>query len=126
MRNNNIEEVICVACPKGCRITIESKDDNIIDISGYSCEKGKNYAKEEFENPTRILPTTVRVSGGEFPLVSVKTEKAIPKERLLDAMDVIAKLEIKAPINNGDIVYENILNTGVNLIATRRVAKKDG
>lgn len=125
MRNNNIEEIICVACPKGCRITVETKDDNIKDISGYSCEKGKNYAKEEFKNPTRILPTTVRVSGGEFPLVSVKTEKAIPKDKLLDAMDVIAKLEVEAPVNIGDIIYNNILNTGVNLIATRRVAIKD-
>jgi len=125
MRNNSVEEIICVSCPKGCRIKVESVDGQIKDVSGYNCKEGKRYAKEEFRNPTRILPTTVRVNKGEFPLVSVKTRKAIPKDKLLPAMDVIAEIEIEAPVEIGEVVLEDILNTGVDLVATRNVKKKN-
>mgnify|MGYP000126037504 FL=1 len=125
MRNNNVEEIICVSCPKGCRIRVESKDNELKNISGYSCEEGKRYAKEEFKNPTRILPTTVRVKKGEFPLVSVKTKRGIPKAKLLKAMEVIAEIEVKAPVEIGDIILEDILNTGVDLVATRNVRESE-
>ena len=121
---NEVKEIICVGCPKGCRITIKTNGDKIKSITGYSCKEGKRYAREEFKNPTRILPTTVRVSGGKFPLVSVKTEKPIPKDKLLPAMNVIAEVVVEAPINIGDVIIEDILNTGVDLIATRRIGAK--
>jgi len=125
MKNNNIEEIICISCPKGCRIKVESVNNEIKNISDYNCEKGKRYAREEFKNPTRILPTTVKVKEGEFPLVSVKTEKGIPKDKLLKAMDVIAEIEVKAPVEIGDLILKDILNTGVDLVATRNVEKID-
>lgn len=125
-KENNIEkEIICVGCPKGCRITIEAENDEVKNISGYSCEEGKSYAREEFKNPTRILPTAVRVSGGKFPLVSVKTEKPIPRNKLLPAMKVIAEVMVEAPVEIGDNIIEDILNTGVNVIATRRVKEEE-
>ena len=136
MRNNIMEEespqkeielkekeIICVGCPKGCRIKIEARGDEIEKISGYSCQEGISYAKEEFNNPTRILPTTVRVKGGEFSLVPVKTAEAIPRDKLLPAMDVIAEVVVEAPVDIGDVIIENILNTGVDVVATRRIAK---
>ncbi len=115
--------IICVGCPKGCRIKIEDKGGEITDISGYACDKGREYAREEFKNPTRILPTTVIVENGELPLVSVKTEKPIPKKNLLPAMKEIAKTRVKAPISIGDVIIDNILNTEVNIIATNNVDK---
>ena len=89
-------KIICVSCPIGCRMTIRSKDGKITSIIGNACPKGIKYAEEEFINPLRILPTTVKVIGGELPLVSVKTEKAIPKKLLLEAMAEIAEIEVKA------------------------------
>lgn len=114
-------KIICVACPRGCRITVVGDDKKIKSIKGFSCPRGEDYAKEEFLNPTRILPTTVKVKNGNFPLVSVKTEKPIPKKDLLPAMDVIARTEVEAPVSCGDIIIKNILDTGVNVIATRNV-----
>jgi len=105
------KEIICVSCPKGCRITIQNRDvtiqnrdGEIISITGNDCPRGIKYAEEEFINPLRILPTTVKVIGGELPLVSVKTEKAIPKRLLLKAMAEIAEIEMKAPIKIGQVI----------------------
>ncbi len=115
--------IICINCPKGCRMTVETEDDEIKNVSGFSCPIGEKYAREEYENPSRILPTTVRVKNGLLPLVSVKTEKPISKRLLLDAMEEIAQIEIEAPVQIGQIIKRNVLNTGVNLVATRTVGE---
>jgi len=117
------KEMICVSCPKGCRITVQNRDGEIIAITGNDCPKGIKYAEEEFINPRRILPTTVKVVGGELPLVSVKTQKAIPKKILLKAMVEIAEIEVKAPVKIGQVIKDDLMGTGVSLVATRNVEK---
>jgi len=118
-------KIICISCPIGCRMTIQSKDGKITSIIGNACPKGIKYAEGEFINPLRILPTTVKVIGGEFPLVSVKTKKAIPKRLLLKAMIEIAEIEVKAPIQIGQVIKDNLIGTGVSLVATRNIKKAD-
>jgi len=116
-------KIICVSCPIGCRMTIQSKDGKITSVIGNACPKGIKYAEEEFINPLRILPTTVKVIGGELPLVSVKTEKAIPKKLLLEAMAEIAEIEVNAPVKIGQVIKDDLMGTGVSLVATRNVKK---
>jgi len=104
-------------------MTVQSKDGKITSIIGNTCPKGIKYAEEEFINPLRILTTTVKVIGGEFPLVSVKTEKAIPKRLLLKAMVEIAQIEVKAPVEIGQVIKDDLIGTGVSLVATRNIKR---
>jgi CxxC motif-containing protein len=106
-------------------MTIQSKDGKITSIIGNVCPKGIKYAEGEFINPLRILPTTVKVISGELPLVSVKTEKAIPKRLLLKAMTEIAEIEVKAPIKIGQVIKDDLMGTGVSLVATRNIKRVD-
>ncbi len=117
------KEIICVSCPMGCRVTVQAQGGDIMSITGNDCPKGIKYAKEEFINPVRILPTTVKVIGGELPLVSVKTEKAIPKRLLLKAMVEIAEIEVKAPVEIGQVIKDDLIGTGVKLVATRNIKR---
>jgi len=119
------KEIICISCPKGCRITVQNRGEEIISITGNDCPKGIKYAEEEFINPLRILPTMVKVLGGELPLVSVKTEKAIPKRLLLKAMTEIAEIEVKAPVKIGQVIKGDLMGTGVSLVATRNIKRVD-
>lgn len=121
MRALSRTNIICISCPKGCKVTVESDNGKIKDISGYDCQKGKVYAKEEVKNPRRILPTTVRVKNATLPLLPVKTSAAIPKELILEAMQEIAQIEVEAPVNIGDVIIKDFMNTGVDLIATRMI-----
>ncbi|MCK4257590.1 MAG: DUF1667 domain-containing protein [Halanaerobiales bacterium] len=121
MARNNM---VCIRCPKGCRMVIESENGEIKSVSGFSCPKGEEYAQKEFTNPTRILPTSVRIKNGELSLVPVKTAAPIPKELLLPAMKEIAKIEVEAPVHIGQVIKENIMGTGVDLVATRNICLK--
>lgn len=115
-------EMVCVSCPIGCAITVELDDNNeVVSVTGNTCPRGDKYARQECTHPERMLTSTVKVEDGKIPVVPVKSATPIPKELLFDAMKEVNKVTLKAPVNIGDVVIENILGTGVNIIATNEV-----
>jgi len=117
-------EITCISCPMGCDVELDIDDsDQITCMTGNNCKAGEKYVKNEYYNPTRVLPTTARVKNGVLPLVPVKSQDPIPKGLLKKAMVEIAKVELEAPVKLGDVVVENILDTGVNIVATREMPK---
>ncbi|NOZ24369.1 MAG: DUF1667 domain-containing protein [Planctomycetes bacterium] len=117
------KEYTCTVCPMGCTLIVTYEGDEIIDVTGYECNKGTDYATKEHTSPERMLTTTVRVEGGELPLVPVRTTDPIPKGVMLYCMEALAKVEVAAPVKEGDTIVSDILGTGVNIIATRSVGK---
>jgi CxxC motif-containing protein len=113
-----IKNLICINCPRGCRLTI---DTDTMTVKGNSCIKGLEYGLNEVTNPVRIITTTVKIINGEQRLLPVKTEKAIPKDMNFKCMKILNGLVIKAPIKVGDIIIKNILDTGVDVIACRNI-----
>ncbi|MCY6356694.1 DUF1667 domain-containing protein, partial [Clostridium sp. ZS2-4] len=55
-------------------------------------------------------------------VVPVKTEADIPKDKIFECVKALKGLAVKAPVNIGDVVLENFADTGVNVIATKKVA----
>lgn len=114
-------ELTCISCPIGCQLEVEMEANEVVKITGNNCKRGAEYAKKECTNPTRIVTSTVVVLGGALPVVSVKTEADIPKQLVFDVIKELKKVSLKAPVKIGQIVIENILNTGINIIATTSV-----
>ena len=112
------KNLICVSCPLGCPIEVEIENGEILSVTGNTCKRGDAYARTEVTNPTRMLTTTVKVEGGKSYVVPVKSANPIPKGMMMDCMKVINEASIKAPVNIGDVVLENILGTGVDIVAT--------
>ena len=114
-------ELICINCPLGCGLTVTLEDKEAVKVEGNTCPKGEAYGKKEVTNPTRIVTSTVRVTGGVLPVVSVKTASDIPKEKIMDCARVLKEVEVQAPVSIGDVVLENICGTGVPMIATKNI-----
>lgn len=112
-------ELICITCPMGCTLDVTHEDDTIINIEGNTCKRGEDYAKEELTDPHRMVTTTVRVAGGLHPLLPVYTAAPIPKARIFDLLAEIRKFEIQAPIRMGDVVLEDVVDTDVDVLASR-------
>ncbi len=119
------KEMICISCPLGCSLSVEYVGKTIQNINGNRCKVGLEYAEKEIFNPERTLTTTVRVKNGHLPLVSVRTNKPMPKNRIFDAMDLLAKVEIEAPVKIGDEIIQNLFDTNVSIGATKNIVKKD-
>lgn len=112
-------EMICVACPIGCSLVVElDKSGSVLAVAGNQCKRGEEYAVTECTAPTRTLTTTAKVLGGVHPLVPVRSSKPLPKESLIESVKLINAVKVKAPVKIGDVIIANILDTGVDIIAS--------
>jgi CxxC motif-containing protein len=113
-------ELTCIQCPMGCAITVGLDRGEVVNISGYTCNRGKIYAGKEVTNPTRTVTSSVHVTGsGAETMVSVKTRTDIPKEKVFDCVRALKGVTIAAPVHIGDVVLANVAGTGVDVIATK-------
>ena len=72
-------------------------------------------------NPTRIVTSTVRVSGGDADMVSVKTKEDIPKGKIFECVKALKSVEVPAPVYIGDVLVKDVAGTGVDIVATKNV-----
>lgn len=117
------QEIVCIVCPVGCRMKVTETETGRWLVEGNTCKRGQIYAKKEMTNPTRILPTTVKIKNGFLRRLPVKTNGAIPKGKLFEAMKIINTVEVEAPIKVGQVIIENILDTGIDVVASRSMKK---
>lgn len=110
----------CINCPMGCSLTVTMENGEVTSVTGNTCPRGDVYARKEVTNPTRIVTSSVYVTGSEkgTRTVSVKTASDIPKGKIFDVTEAIRTLRAKVPVKIGDVICEDIAGTGVALIAT--------
>ena len=117
------KNITCILCPLGCEIHINEENNDFL-LSGNMCSKGEEYAIKEIKNPIRIVTTTVFIKNGKNRLLPVKSEKGIHKDLVKKCIFELSKMKLTAPIKCGDIIYKNIYETGINIIASRDIKKK--
>lgn len=115
-------ELICINCPLGCPLTVNLEEDGTMEVSGNTCPRGETYAKKEITNPTRIVTSTVAVTGASVPRVAVKTREDIPKGQIFPCVQALKGVIVQAPIHIGDVILPNVAGTGVDIIATQNAS----
>ena len=109
-------ELTCIVCPIGCQLSVTIEDGVVTEVMGNTCPRGKQYAIDECTHPVRTITTTARTADGG--VIPVKTDRPIPKELMFDCMNEINRAIVTLPASIGDIVIENLLGTGANIIVT--------
>lgn len=110
-------ELICIVCPKGCHLSVDEEKEYT--VKGAGCPRGVEYGKNELQNPTRVLTSTVRFEGADGNRLPVKSDGVIPKRLMMVAAESLNGVLVKGPIRTGDIIIEDLCGTGVPLVATR-------
>lgn len=119
------KSMICINCPMGCMLDVDASDLNNIIVTGNTCPRGASYAKDEVTAPKRMVTGTVKVTGGNVNVVSVKTGIPIPKHLIFDSLRLLRGITLSAPVNPGDIVIKDILGCGSDFIATKKIIKSE-
>ena len=114
------EIITCINCPMGCRMEVTLEDGAVTSVKGNTCKRGENYAHQECTQPLRMITAVAPVINRAIP-VSLKTRTPIPKAKIEDCMHEIDALQLKAPIQAGDVLISNVVDTGVDVIATKSV-----
>ncbi len=113
------EKMICITCPMGCTLEVNHDGATVLSVEGNTCKRGEKYVQEELSDPRRMVASTVRVQGGIHPLVPVYTEAPIPKPRIHELLAQLREVELAAPVTMNQVVLENVLGEGINVIASR-------
>ncbi len=115
-----MKEFTCVSCPMGCKLSA-FKENGEYRIEGYTCKRGLQYGLQEMKDPRRNISSTVRVTNGFLSMLPVKTSAPIPKDSIFSIMEEINRKQVTAPVCVGDVIIADILNTGVDIVATRNM-----
>lgn len=105
----------CIVCPMGCSLEVELENGKVSVVSGNTCPRGKEYAISECTNPVRTVTSTVRAKDGQ--MISVKSDKPIPRDKVLECMKIINSQNPDLPIKAGCVIIKDIF--GCNIIATQ-------
>ena len=116
--------IICTVCPQGCRITVTGEGSSIASVTGFTCARGEAYARQEFVCPMRILTGSVRAEGATEPLLPVRSAERIPRDKIPECMKILRTVKVKPPVAIRDVVVRNILDTGVDIVASGELAAK--
>jgi len=108
-------KLTCIVCPNGCKLEINEITKEVI---GNKCKRGEEFIKNELVCPKRTITTTVRTVYKECPVVPVRVDNEIPKEKIFDCLNEISKIKLDKKLKRGDVVINNILGLNVNVIIT--------
>ena len=112
----------CIECPKSCSIAADIENCRVVKTEGAKCPKGEKYVSSEAEDPARILTSAVLAEGLAIRMAPVRTDRPIPKARMMEAMEAIKGVRLKAPRRVGEPVLEDLLGLGIKVIVTRDIA----
>ncbi len=112
-------ELICITCPRGCHLKVDENNDYA--VSGNACPRGAVYGKNEILNPVRVVTSTVKTSVKAESRCPVKTNGAIPKGKMFEAMRLLDDIVLDAPINVGDVVIADLFGTGIDFVTCKEI-----
>lgn len=115
------KQLTCVQCPLGCALEVcLDEADAVVHVSGQSCRRGTEFARQEAVSPVRVLTLTVPVPGALEPL-SVKTTAPIPRDLIPAAAEAIRRLSPQLPIAAETVLATNICDSGADVVATKEL-----
>ncbi|HPG92203.1 MAG TPA: DUF1667 domain-containing protein [Clostridia bacterium] len=111
-------KMTCINCPMGCQLEVNLNGKEVV-VTGNTCARGITYGKQEFLLPMRTVTSLVKVRQGG--VLSVKTNSQVPKSKIFEVLDTLKNITVDSPIKIGDVIVKNVLNLGVDIVATKNL-----
>lgn len=115
---------LCIGCPLGCRLEVDTQGDEILEVRGNACKRGDTFARQEHVDPRRFVTTTVAIEGAPWPRLPVATAAAVPKHVMREVCAALHGLRLEAPVELGQVVLPDALGTGIDVVATRSMERR--
>lgn len=105
---------------------MDRSENGEIAVSGNQCKRGIAYAREEFQDPRRVVTGTCAISGAEAARLPVKSSNGVPIDDLAPFLKAMYELRLNAPFTRGTLIASDLGGTGIHLIATMTAEEIDG
>ncbi|MCX5970742.1 MAG: DUF1667 domain-containing protein [Coprothermobacterota bacterium] len=112
----------CITCPVGCELEVTLEGEGEVRVLNNRCPRGVDYAVQETTAPERTFTSTVKLRGSSLERrLPVRLDRVIAKARLLEVAEYVRTLEAQVPVTMGDVLQDDLLKLGANLVASRSV-----
>jgi CxxC motif-containing protein len=118
-------EIVCIACPVGCRLDVRPGTGDEATVTGNRCPKGEVYGREELLAPKRTVTAVVRTDSADFPCVPVRTDLPLPRERTRELLDELCRMKVPLPVAAGAALLPDWKGTGVTVRVTRSLPPQE-
>ncbi len=112
-----MKNLICINCPRGCRVNIEKNGDSW-NVDGNFCPRGKTYAISEMTDPRRTLTAAVPSADPESRCASVRSSEPMPVKLIPEVLNELYKMRLSGNYRRGDVLLKNFQSCGVDIIFT--------
>jgi CxxC motif-containing protein len=116
-------ELVCIACPIGCRLEVAQPPGGEVLVSGNRCPRGETYGKEELLAPKRVLTAVVPTDSYTFPCVPVRTDIALARSLFPELLGRLYGMKASLPLRQGRTLIEDF--HGVKVLVTRTLPPDD-
>jgi CxxC motif-containing protein len=120
---STVDKLICITCPRGCTLEVDHEGNTVLAVKGNGCKRGPDYARQELTDPRRKVASLVRIDGAIHPLLPVYTSAAFPKGLIPELLGQLRQVEVSAPVKTNQVILHNVLNTGIDILASREMLK---
>ena len=117
----DLKELICIVCPNSCHLSLD-ENGNVV---GNKCPRGKAFFENELKCPMRTLQTTVKTSIKGVRVISVKTSAEVKKDLIPAIMKELNKFVLDHHVKYGEVIIENILDSGANILVTSDLLEEE-
>lgn len=118
-------KLTCIGCPMGCLLSVDIDHGLAVAVHENQCAIGARYGISEINDPRRTLTTTLAIAGAEIKRVSAKSTQPLKKQDLKACYEFLKTMHVDAPVECGEILVSNINDSGIDIIATKQVKRKD-
>ena len=117
--------IVCTVCPRGCEITAEYTNREDAVITGFTCKRGEKYAYDECFAPKRVFTSSVRIDAAGRRMLPVRTRGPIDRDMLIPCARETASMRVHGCVRAGDVIREDFMGTGSDLIASMTLQEAD-
>ncbi|HCO18292.1 MAG TPA: molybdopterin oxidoreductase [Tissierellales bacterium] len=114
--------VKCNICPVGCMLEVGGSETDI-NVTGNRCGRGIEYARKLISDESKILTGRCILLNGPMGRLPVVSSKPVPKDISDAVLEQVRNLRVYAPVEKGQILIENIMGSGIDILAQRRVGR---
>jgi CxxC motif-containing protein len=112
------KDMICINCPRGCRLTVSSADNATFDVAGNFCPRGRTYGIQEATDPRRTVTAVVPAADPALCCAPVRSSAPVPVKMIPDLLNELYQMRLTEPALRGTSLISNWRGTGIDIIFT--------
>lgn len=108
----------CPICRLACQISVNGNE-----IKGNRCFRGEKYVRKLMSEEPQYVSGKVKLISVMQAHLPVISDRKVPLLYHAQILKALSDIEVNAPVNFHEIIYEDVCGSGANILSQKRIIK---